>query len=534
MATETLNNPFRGFGTIVCGDRFVGRTEKLNEIRQRVLGDDYSNLSITGLPRIGKSSLVWQCLMFNQEQWVNSNTIVVYYQLGSLRSSLAFFKKLVEKTNEKFVKFFNTDEKYSQYARPLIADIQNAQTVEDATDIVECYFNRLRRWGYKIIVILDEFDRAQDVFEVADFQELREISYDPETKICLVTCSRKTLDEIEKKEPKLSNFAGIFSECKLQMFEESDVELYWERVKKDFDVNDEHKTFVKYLVGNHPWLMDVVNDYFFMHKDDNLTKEDKINGVKLPLMQGLDSMVSTLEKEDLLNAAIQLVIGPYFDVTQIQIKKLLDYGFIKMVPNTKKEQLFGGIPVGPIFDGNAYVCFSDFCTLDLYRRYYADIPYVKTWSETENELRKLIKCYLSERYSNNWEHDMQNYLTNNPPFRGFNVSIWSANVQKLKNNQQDMISNFPSLNGNHIVDFTLTSQLFDIFIKWDWGWFGNVFPGSKTDWYNRFDHLTKVRNPVAHNNPGNIQSEIDLAKTYCTEIKEMIDSWKLSRKNATS
>ena len=190
--------------------------------------------------------------------------------------------------------------------------------------------------------------------------------------------------------------------------------------------------------------------------------------------------------------------------------------------------------MGPIFDGNAYVCFSDFCTLDLYRRYYADIPYVKTWSETENELRKLIKCYLSERYSNNWEHDMQNYLTNNPPFRGFNVSIWSANVQKLKNNQQDMISNFPSLNGNHIVDFTLTSQLFDIFIKWDWGWFGNVFPGYKTDWYNRFDHLTKVRNPVAHNNPGNIQSEIDLAKTYCTEIKEMIDSWKLSRKNATS
>ena len=535
MATKALNNPFSGFGKIVSGERFIGRNDQINIIRQRVLGSEYSNLSITGLPKIGKSSLVWQCLVHNREIFASNKTIVVYYQIGSTRSSLEFFKKLVFKTDEEIQDLFESDEKYQKFCLPLIKDLKGTSDIENVTDIVEKYFKKLRRWGYKIIMILDEFDHAQDIFELADFQELREISYEPETKICLITCSRKTLDEIETKDGKLSNFARIFSDCQLKMFSNNDVTLYWERVKGSFDIDNNHKILVKYLVGNHPWLMDVVNDYYYMHKDDNLSIDDKFNGVKLPLMQGLDDMVSTLEKEHLLNAAIQLVIGPYYDVTLVQIEKLLLYGFIKKVSAEEKAKLFGGISIGPIFENNSsYVCFSDYCTLDLYRRYYADIPYVKIWSETETDLRNLIKTYLSERYSSDWENEMRTFLTNNLPYRNFNVSDWSSNVQRLKNNMNDMISNFPTMRGNHIVDFTLTSQIFNIFIKWDWAWFGSVFTGQKMEWHNKFDHLTKVRNPVAHNNPGDLRAEMEIARTFCSDIKNAIQTWEKNRyKNAT-
>ena len=67
MATESLNNPFADFGSIVFGQRFVGREKELNAIAQRVLGDNYGNLAIMGLPRIGKSSLAWQGIMTKKE-----------------------------------------------------------------------------------------------------------------------------------------------------------------------------------------------------------------------------------------------------------------------------------------------------------------------------------------------------------------------------------------------------------------------------------------------------------------------------------
>lgn len=532
MATETLN-PFSGLGRIVTGDRFVGRQEKLNTIKQRVLGKEYSNIAVIGLPKIGKSSLVWECLMQNRESLATDKTIVFYYQIGSTRNSFDFFKKMVIKTDEEFSEQFD-DDKYKEFALPIIKEIKETTSIEDLTEYVEQYFRKIRRWGYKVIAILDEFDRAQDIFELADFQELREISYEPETKICLVTCSRKTLSEIENKtkDGKLSNFARIFTDCPLQMFTQEDVMEYWKRVSHVFPTNNEHKELVEFLVGSHPWLMDVVNDYYYCHKDES--QDEKLNGVKLSLMQALDEMVSTLKKENLLNAAIQLVVGPFYDVQTIQIEKLLSYGFIKIVPIDQKKNLFNGNKMGAIIGDNSYVCFSDFSTLDLYRRYYADIPYVGIWSETENELRTLIKTYLSERYSDNWENDMLLFLTNNLPYRGFDVNTWYQNVQQLKNNMNNMISTFPAMRGNHIIDFTLTSQIFNIFIKWDWGWFGNVFQGLKQDWHDKFDHLTKVRNPVAHNNPGNIKAEMELARTYCEQIHQCITNWREMHLTATS
>ena len=94
---------------------------------------------------------------------------------------------------------------------------------------------------------------------------------------------------------------------------------------------------------------------------------------------------------------------------------------------------------------------------------------------------------------------------------------------------KDMVSTFPTMRGNHIVDFTLTSQIFDIFIKWDWSWFGSVFKGDKNSWHKKFDHLSKVRNPVMHNNPGDIKSDIDIAKQYCTEIDNAISEWRKTK-----
>lgn len=522
MATQSLNNPFADFGGIVHGDRFIGRKEAIAKITERVLGlTTYGNLAIMGLPRVGKSSLAWHAIMDRKAELLEKNTIPVFFESGSCVDSNGFFKKMVTLLHDE-LELVCEDEKYQKNASKIIETLNNSFE----KDLVQKYFKLVKRIGFKTIYIFDEFDSVSNFFDKADFQLLRELSYNPDTHLCLVTCSRKTIEDIEVKDGAISNFAGTCSDLRLGMFSNEDVSLYWEYFGKCWEVDDTYKSVVSFYTGGHPWLMDKVNSKMFNTDISPNNLVARFDDVKLELMEVLDTVVGTIEKDRLLDTAIQVVVGPLYDLDQRKVEKLLKYGFIKKVKQEYKAAVFGGAEVGPSWDGYSYTCFSEYSTRDFYRRYYANTPYVAIWSETENELRKLIKTYLAERYSQDWESEMQQYLTNNLPYKGFKISYWAENVQRLKNNMNDMIATFPTMRGNHIVDFTLTSQIFDIFIKWDWSWFGNVFKGQKMDWHNKFDHLVKVRNPVAHNNPGDINAEMDLARTYCEEIKKSIVSWQ--------
>jgi hypothetical protein len=53
-----FENPFADYGSVVRGERFIGRTENLKVIENRyVRPKESGNLAIIGEPRIGKSSL---------------------------------------------------------------------------------------------------------------------------------------------------------------------------------------------------------------------------------------------------------------------------------------------------------------------------------------------------------------------------------------------------------------------------------------------------------------------------------------------
>ena len=80
MDVSTLNssqNPFSDYGTIVEGERFIGRKNEIASIHSRVLGNNYGNLSIVGLPRIGKSSLVWNALLIQKSHLLSTRKIIV-------------------------------------------------------------------------------------------------------------------------------------------------------------------------------------------------------------------------------------------------------------------------------------------------------------------------------------------------------------------------------------------------------------------------------------------------------------------------
>lgn len=81
-----------------------------------------------------------------------------------------------------------------------------------------------------------------------------------------------------------------------------------------------------------------------------------------------------------------------------------------------------------------------------------------------------------------------------------------------------------------LIDYSDPSDLPEIFFKREWSWFGQVFGKSWNDWREKFYTINEVRNIKAHNNSGIPQARIELAKNYCHEVNERIESYMRTRK----
>ncbi len=521
MATETLNNPFADFGSIVSGQRFVGRKKALETITQRVLGDNYGNLAIIGLPRIGKSSLAWQGIMLKENELKAKKCIPIFFQCGSYKDARSFFSLLIMKLHDEMKMSFS-DEKYFKYADSLVMELA---TLDDDTFELSIYrfFQIVKRFGYKIIYILDEFDSVRKIFDVAEFQLLRELSYNPDTKLCLVTCSRKTIKEIEAKDGAISDFSGTFMDLRLGMFDDDDIRLYWNRVAS-YNFTSSYKDKVEYYVGRHPFLLDLFNDYCYRTNTYNLedNSNDIVAEIRLELWNQLKSIINTLEYEKIFDKAIQLILGPVYDVSTIDEEKLLKYEFIRIVDKESKLNVLGRI-VGAQIEQGSYICFSDYFTQLIDQNFITNVEYWPLWTETEKKMRELIKIYIKETFHADWETEIVAKYENNIGFRDSN---WLEQFNRLKDTREKSKRIFPSASSN-LIDYTLTRDMYNVFMAIDWNWFGKVFTGQKKDWAEEFNFLADIRNPMAHNNREFIsQDQILKATEYCKIIIRTISEWE--------
>ena len=518
MATQSLINPVEDYGGIVCDTRFVGRKHELTQIEQRVLGQSYGNLAIMGLPRIGKSSLVWQAIMTKKDALLKDNTLAIFFQVGSCDSAEAFYKQFVGYVHDE-LEIFCEDERYEKYSYRVLEELSNATEKSRIIPLVQKYFKYVKLLGFKIIYILDEFDSVQSLFSVADFQTLRELSTKPDTKICIVTCSRKTIQEIEAKDGAISNFYGTFSEIRLGMFTQEDMTKYWERVTLNVNLSQEYKNYVQFCAGCHPYLLDMYNDYCF-RRGNFCTDINEIEEIKIQLWHQFRTIQDTLENEGLLDKAIQLVLGPAYNVTKLEEERLLKYQFVKKVYNEVKINILGRL-TGPSADDYnlSYVCFSDYFTVYFDCQHWESIDYWPLWTETEKAIRRIIKTYTKECFGEDWETEITAKYGNS--------QNWSAQFGQVKAVRDREKKTFPNASKN-LIDYTMSREMYNVFMAPAWNdWFKNVFVGNKKDWANKFNYLAEIRNPMAHNNREFIsQEQITLATQYCEEINRTITEWE--------
>lgn len=530
MVIKTLNiqNPFSDYGEIVKEKRFVGRKDEIKAIHNRVLGLNYGNIAIMGLPRIGKTCLAWNALIPIKGELAKDGNFVSLVYVGKVTSSTEFFKQLIYQTIEE-IELFGDNELSALLVifKSIQKEIKLSENDRfDFNNLVCKFFKILKRNKLRATYILDEFDSVEKIFSVSDYQTLRQLASQPETQICLITVSRRTIQELEPENGAISNFFGIFSDLRLGVFKKDDLIEYWGVVRQyDIDVSEEYKNIVYYLVGGHPFLLDLYNyEYFNRLKNYYFVSINSIaynieSEIKLSLFNNFENILNLLKEEGLYSKAIQLILGPVYDVTAIDEQKLLKYEFIKIVDSFEKLNILKqDVGVKNQRNNSAYICFSVFFT-ELLNLKYSDIDYWPLWSQTEKAIRLLIKEYLFKVFGADWEPGYKLKIENSDGKK--------KTIKKLDEIRASTINKFGNLASTHLVDYTFPRDMYNLFISSDWSWFKNIFKETQGDWSKRFCSLAEIRNPIAHNNSEFVSAEeLRNVKKYCEIIMTRINQWK--------
>jgi len=507
MVIKTLNlqeNPLADYGNIIFGDRFVGRKPEISEIHNRVLGKNSGNISIIGLPRIGKSSLAWQALLTERKKYKNNKIFIIRIDVGEFNNSINLFSFLVDCVKEEL--FENVDETLKLKLEKTISKINDQNTSNhEKMGSIQKFFKIVQLNAFKIIIVLDEFDHIKTFFKIEDFQFLRELSIHPETRVVFVTLSRRTIQEIELENGSISTLAGVFSNLFLTPFNSDDLFDYWNVLKiLGVETESEYRDQVIKYTGAHPFLMDLFN-YEIINKllidpkyDLSLIVDSVVSGLKLSLLNNYDNILTLLEEEKLLDKTFQILLGPTFNLDQKSIERLLRFGILKHDKESDK-----------------YHCFSKFF-LDYLNLKQTEFDIWPLWNEAERSLRDLIKNFLTIEYGDNW---IEAYTKKHPE----KVS----NLKKLEDNQAKNIKSFGIRASINLVDYTYPMDMFDIFISEDWNYFKNILGDQKKDWKERFLLLAKIRNPIAHSNSYFItETDYNTAIGICNLILKKINEGK--------
>ena len=257
--------------------------------------------------------------------------------------------------------------------------------------------------------------------------------------------------------------------------------------------------------GKHPYLLDLINYNIFNkieQTDINLEVifNTTLEALKLKLFNEYESILKLMEQESLDNKLVQMIIGPIYDITQRDVEKLLKYSLIKST-----------------LDGS-YECFAKSFEYYLSLK-SSEIDIWPLWSDVEKELRQTIENRLIEKYGVDWEPGFEKEF-------GDKRKILMGNLRLVREKNKKA---FKEKASDSLIDYTYPMDMFNGFISGDWKWYSKIF-GIKTqssEWSKKFEHLGKIRNPLAHNNQ-NFLTEYDrnIATGYCQEILNLMEKWK--------
>lgn len=490
------HNPFSA-GPRVSGESFIGREGIFRTLRRDIFSNSEPSPSIvlTGLPRIGKTSLVCKCIE-DKEDLNQKGIYPCFCNMGEQENFVGFIYSMVKQMyrNYRNAPFFD-DELEEAFAffdkKPTDYDIEDINF-----ELKDLFYILGQEKRVKTVVILDEFDSVMEVFEgkMRHFHILRDLITNPDNRLTLLMTSRRDIAAIERagEIPVGSTFANSVHRKKLQGFLKEDLVLFFSTMEKcGACLTEDQKRQMLFYAGRSPFLLSALA-HAILAEDERLPINDiDIDKIALEIKNDMDSyfnlLLDYMEREDVYKDMIQIFIGPRYDITQRDINELMDRGYLYQ---DEREEGFNDSMTGEQLN---YQTVSEYF-VD-YIRYYQEQKEeeegIITWVElnrTEKFLRDVIQSQMEKEFGRErWEYQLKRRSF-------FNVD----QAERFMRTQRRLFPRSRNFNVLKVINFKELSNIICAF--WD-EHFKNIFNppyATENNISSDIDKLYRVRNPLAH------------------------------------
>ncbi|MCR5176924.1 MAG: hypothetical protein K6C05_08770 [Anaerovibrio sp.] len=534
-------------------------TELTDEILKQVSKGKKVMRSIMGPNRIGKTSLARELIRrFDNEG--HHNTLVIRtslqdvidsdngngfwpFWLGEVVESIFDNKnennridfEQIKSENEKIyskiisIRDFFADEKTKDelYEKKKIA------TRSKAWKQLQTLFEKLLQCKQNILLVIDEFDMAQEVFGGGGefFNKLRGLLDGEPNALSVVTISRRSLPCIEEDTTKHgSTLAGKFPTFKVFGYGNSELDLYFDILANHgCKLSDEQKENVIYYCGRSPYYLAIMGNAILTWKKkygDSSLKDMNIDQLfqekQTEYYESFRRVVDVLQEEQLYWPMLQLFVGPQIDLDEVSEKKLLGYGYcirknnLKSDSNDEYKDKY-----------NTYEDEYDYLTISNSFIDYLKIQKKKDvenifseLTQAEQLLRNCVRNHMEAKNSETWKDELHD------------IVMKDANEDRRKRLERDLKrynsmredAGNPDGTDDSILNVINLSELGQV-ITSEWDDYKKYLPSNinRDEFTKGMTILNKVRNPVAHCN-GSIVPHDDIlkAKEFSKQICEAL------------
>jgi len=490
--TMARSNPYSDFGGTVTGERFIGRAGLLRTLDSRIFGPaGFGSVAVVGLPRIGKTSLVSEAIRRAEPRAAELRSVVVRVDVGTFSSVDELFRALVDDLIDGVrSRGIGNELVDTRVERALAAPRMGFNEVRGV-------FKALRLAEVRPVCVLDEFDAGRRVFENTPqcFHWMRELCSNPEFKAAVVLIAKRRLQDVARLAGYQSDYwANVLMPLALRPFTEDDVNAFFGRLADGgVDIPEGGRAEIVSVCGGHPFLLDALGYEAWELVDQG-------GQVELPwitatcdrLVRGyLQQVSSVLGDSPMLSKAVQVLVGPQWDVTKDDVDALCDLGVILQ---DEKGGLRG---FSRAFEDHLSV--MERC-IDIW----------PLWRDTERALRDVLESGLQQAFGAAWPEAL---VKARPKLK----SVIDGCIEKQEREQK----RFGASAAQSLLAYTYPMDLYQL-MGADWGKLGEPLLGSdKQAWSVKFGVLSKVRTPLAHNRQEAVgDGDRTTAEGICREILE--------------
>jgi len=302
-----MQNIFAGYGKIVTGELYIHRESLEKELKNRTLNYDvYGSVSIVGMQRMGKSSLVYNTLISEAEHYYSKGIIIVSCSMNNFATPESFFKGMIDIIYEEFENHEDIDMKIERKYNK----IRELQLEDGGIKNIQSFFKLIKKLGKRVILVIDEFDHSRKLFDKypEGFNVLRELAYQPETNVTFIFVSRRMITELESV-AEISTLANILGKpIYVKNYSDNELIEYFNRNKNyGIEISEEDKLKIVNITGAQPYWMDILMYHYIEAKDSKKDFESIFNETNGVLYSEYERFMILLDEQHLLNKLYQIV-----------------------------------------------------------------------------------------------------------------------------------------------------------------------------------------------------------------------------------